>query len=607
MWISIATPMVVEVGRRVGRPSHDRKGPHVKLKLLVAVAMFAIGFGAVGYVLLAPSSAGAATTTYLTSTASTTDVTQEAVATGSVAASTSYGLGFGRSPAAIASGATSSGGTTDLSWTVDSVAVTVGDRVAAGDVLATATSSDAQAELVSAQADLATAQQQLADDTAKPTDDDVAAADSALTKAEMSLEQAQRSYTETRRSNSMALLQSETSVTDAETQYEDDQDDGAVSSILQQDRRTLRDAKRNLTTTKRNNASSLANAKESVESAKLALADAQRDHATALAPATEATLAADRAAVENAQHALDAAQSAADAATITAPADGLVTSVDLVVGAAAPSGDAITMEAGPMLVTADFTETDLLSLATGQPASVTVDAIDGELTGTLSSIDPVASSSGASSVVSYPATITLTDAPDTIRTGMSADVSVVTASQEGVVAVPVASLVGRGGSYMVRTLASDGTEQLVPVEVGLVTDTLAAVTSGITDGTTVITGTASQQANGSTSQGGLGGLGGFGGLGGGGAFPGGFPGGGRQRGGNCWASRCSRPGPRGSRRPIPAPPRSWATCSSTSATCGGSTTSAPSRCRRSGASASRSARASSWPSSGPRARASRRS
>ncbi|MFN8518997.1 MAG: hypothetical protein U0667_06325 [Chloroflexota bacterium] len=54
----------------------------MKLKLLVAVAMFAIGFGAVGYVLFAPSSAGAATSTYLTATATTTDVTREAVAWG---------------------------------------------------------------------------------------------------------------------------------------------------------------------------------------------------------------------------------------------------------------------------------------------------------------------------------------------------------------------------------------------------------------------------------------------------------------------------------------------------------------------------------------------
>ena len=60
----------------------------------------------------------------------------------------------------------------------------------------------------------------------------------------------------------------------------------------------------------------------------------------------------------------------------------------------------------------------------------------------------------------------------------------------------------------------------MPVEVGLVTDTTAAVTSGLTDGTTVITGTVSAQqaSSGTGTQAGFGGLGG---LGGGGAFPGG--------------------------------------------------------------------------------------
>ena len=61
----------------------------------------------------------------------------------------------------------------------------------------------------------------------------------------------------------------------------------------------------------------------------------------------------------------------------------------------------------------------------------------------------------------------------------------------------------------------------------LVTDTLAAVTSGIQDGTTVITGTASpQNGSSSTQQGGFG----LGGLGGGGAFPAGgtFPGRGQR-------------------------------------------------------------------------------
>ena len=149
----------------------------------------------------------------------------------------------------------------------------------------------------------------------------------------------------------------------------------------------------------------------------------------------------------------------------------------------------------------------------------------------------------------------------------------------------------------------DGTEQLVPVEVGLVTDTLAAVTSGIDDGTTVITGTVSQQANGSSStqQGGAFPLGG---LGGGGAFPGAArsP---RAAGHPAMSAVMLPPGTAWLPAPYPRHAPTLGRCSSTSVTCGVSTTSARWRSRRSEASASRSARASSWPSSDRRARASR--
>ena len=74
----------------------------VKRKLLAAVVLLAVGVGATGYVLFAPTAGAAATTQYLTSTATTGDVTQEAVATGTVAASSTWGLGLRADAALIA-------------------------------------------------------------------------------------------------------------------------------------------------------------------------------------------------------------------------------------------------------------------------------------------------------------------------------------------------------------------------------------------------------------------------------------------------------------------------------------------------------------------------
>jgi len=504
----------------------------VKRKLLAAVVLLAIGVGATGYVLFAPTTDAAATTRFLTATATTGDVTQQAAATGTVSASSTWGLGFGRAAALVASGATSSGASSSGTWTVNAVNAALGDRVTKGTVLATAESADATLAAQQAQADLTKAQTTLADDQAKPTADDRAAAESALSKAQMSLDDAKRSQKETKASNSLSLLQAQTAVSDADSQLTRDTNAAASSTILRADRVSVRNAGRSLTSTKQQIASSAANAEQSIASAQLAFEDAQRAHDTAIAPTDAATLAADQAAVASAEAALTSAQQAAAGTNITAPADGVITAIDLVVGAAAPGGDAIQFQEGPMQVTASFTESDLTALKAGQPATITVSAINADLTGTLSSIDPVASTSGTSSVVSYDATVTIADAPDTIRAGMSADVSVTTASQSGAIAVPIAALVGRGGNYVVRTLDSSGAETLTPVEVGLVTDTQAAVTSGLTDGTTVITGTVSTQQA-STSGGTQGGFGGLGGLTGGGGFPtGGFPTGGFPTGGS---------------------------------------------------------------------------
>ncbi len=502
----------------------------MKRKLLAAVLLLAIGVGASGYVLLSGPASAAATTRYLTTTVSTGDVTRQAAATGTISAASDWGLGFGRVAAFIAAGATSSGASSNGTWMVTEVHAGLGDRVTAGTLLATADGTDAALAHQAATADLAKARATLDADQGMPTADTQAAAQSALSKAQMALDGATRGQQETKAAGKLSLTQAKTSVSDAQGQLSRAENDSATSALLRADRQAVRDAKRGLESTQGQIASSNADASQTITSAQLALEDAQRVYQDAIAPADAATLAADQAAVASAEQALASAQAAVDGTTITAPVDGVITSIGLVVGAAAPDGDAITLQAGPMQVTASFTESDLTALQAGQPATVTVSAVGADLTGTVASIDPVASSSGSGSVVSFDATVTIADAPETLRAGMSADVSVTTASQSGAIAVPIAALVGRNGNYAVRTLDGSGAEQLTPVEVGLVTDSQAAVTSGLADGTTVVTGTVSaqQSSSGSTGGAGLGGFGGLGGLGGGGGFPGGRGG----RGGN---------------------------------------------------------------------------
>jgi RND family efflux transporter MFP subunit len=194
-------------------------------------------------------------------------------------------------------------------------------------------------------------------------------------------------------------------------------------------------------------------------------------------------------------------------ATISAPIDGTVVAVNIVAGFDAPSGDAILLDAATLRVSANVVESDLTSLSVGQLASVTIAAVGADLTGTVSSIAPVANTGGNSGVVDYAVTVAITDTAGTVRPGMSADVSVTTAQALAVLAVPAAALSGSSGAYAVRVIDDAGQVQARSVTVGLVTSSLVEVKTGLTEGETVVTGLASTRTT-TTNAGGFGGLGG---------------------------------------------------------------------------------------------------
>jgi macrolide-specific efflux system membrane fusion protein len=214
--------------------------------------------------------------------------------------------------------------------------------------------------------------------------------------------------------------------------------------------------------------------------------------------------------------------------TLKAPIDGVVTELNIAAGLAVPSGDAIVVESSDLQVTTDVVESDLNALKVDQAATVSISAVDATVTGKVTSISPVATTdSGNSGVVSYAVTVALTDVPATVRSGMSADVTITIDSATGVLTVPAAALRGSNGDYSVLVLDANGTPQVQAVEVGLVTNTSAEIKSGLTEGQEVVTGTATTQTNATTTGGGPIAI-----PGGGGTFVGGgnFPGRGTRNG-----------------------------------------------------------------------------
>jgi membrane fusion protein, macrolide-specific efflux system len=269
------------------------------------------------------------------------------------------------------------------------------------------------------------------------------------------------------------------------------------------------------------------------QSAKIQLVIAEDQRAAAT---TTSGIRQSRIAIYNARTSVSqAAQSRTDlaaqikAATLTAPIDGVVSAVNVTAGFDAPSGDAIVVSSRTYNVTASVVESDLTSVKVGQKVAITVSAVNASLTGTVASVALAPSTtSGSSSVVSYPVTISVDGTNSNLRAGMSANVSITVNQATNVLVVPTSALSGSNGNYAARVLGANNAVSAVPVEVGLVTTSGAEITSGLSEGQTVVTGTVSNTTTtpGTTTNNRGGGLGG--GFGGGGFGGGGFtgPGGG---------------------------------------------------------------------------------
>ncbi|WP_370525932.1 efflux RND transporter periplasmic adaptor subunit [Cellulomonas sp. JH27-2] len=286
---------------------------------------------------------------------------------------------------------------------------------------------------------------------------------------------------------------------------------------------------------------------------------------------SDAQIAAAQAQVDVAQSAVDDAKDAVDDAVLKAPVAGLVTTADLEVGdvvsssgsssssgsgssaggasagGGAQSGGQTSSSSATSSSTAPFTivgtgawqvettvsETDVANVAAGDQVELTSDDLTDTLYGTVSSVGLVSTST--SGVASYPVVVAITGDTTTLHDGTSVDVSIIYQRRADVLTVPALAVTTSGDTSTVTTQAGDGTQKKVTVKTGETSGNLVEITSGLSEGDSVVLATFTPgSGNGQSGQRGQGGYGGFGGgelPGGGnipeGGFPGGFSGGGQ--------------------------------------------------------------------------------
>lgn len=232
------------------------------------------------------------------------------------------------------------------------------------------------------------------------------------------------------------------------------------------------------------------------QSAAISTAQSQLDSANATLnlkkiQARPADVAAAEAGLLSAQGQLQAASAQFENTIIRAPSSGTVTKIDIKVGeqATALKPVIVVQDVGSLYVEANVSEANIAQVKPGQKVTYTFDALgsDREFTGTVTAIDPA--STVVSGVVNYKVTASVDNVAD-VKPGMTANMSVLIAELDKVLAVPQRSIVEEDGKKYVRVI-TDEKKQLYEqreVQTGLSADGgLVEIKTGLSSGQTIVT------------------------------------------------------------------------------------------------------------------------
>lgn len=208
---------------------------------------------------------------------------------------------------------------------------------------------------------------------------------------------------------------------------------------------------------------------------------------------------------------------------ITAPMTGTINNISISEGMNLTSGStstgtttstmiAVVETSGNPLTSFNVSEIDIAKVKIGQKATITFDSISGKtFTGKVVSVNKIGTVS--SGVTNYPVITQLDTASSEILPNMSASADIIIETKDNALLVPSSAVQTQSGQTVVRVL-KNGNEQTTGVETGLTSDAQTEITSGLSEGDTVITGTTTS----TTTQGGSSIFGGgFGRVGGGAA------------------------------------------------------------------------------------------
>lgn len=189
--------------------------------------------------------------------------------------------------------------------------------------------------------------------------------------------------------------------------------------------------------------------------AQLRLAEQQRIRDTA--PTRSERIAQADARIAQAESQLQQARKALADSVLIAPADGVIGSIQVVVGELVSGTPAITLARSEVTHTIDvrIPEIDIADVAVGQAAAVVFDARSTETyNGNISRISPLPTE--IDGVSYFTASVTLSEEPSFLRSGLNADVDIVTTELIGVATVPIVALSEDANKAFLRVIEAEG-------------------------------------------------------------------------------------------------------------------------------------------------------
>jgi len=236
-------------------------------------------------------------------------------------------------------------------------------------------------------------------------------------------------------------------------------------------------------------ATNLQSAEESLRTAESSVALAEKDLAVQKAGSTPEQIAAQEALVKKAEASADIIRVKIGKNSLRSPIDGVVAKQDAKVGEIMAANTVVVsvISVNGFEIETNVPEADIAKVKVGDSAKVTLDAFGNDVIfeASVTKIDP--SEIIIEGVATYKVTLQFVKESGNIKSGMTANIDIVTAKKENVIVIPQRAVVAKNGDKIVQITDKNGAIKEVKVETGLRgSDGNIEIISGLNDGDNIV-------------------------------------------------------------------------------------------------------------------------